>query len=153
MSTTVDVNVLVYASDESSERHTRAKDLVAHIASSSSITYLFWPVLIGYLRIVTHPSILERPLAPTEALENVDNLVSRPQIRAPGEGDRFWDSFKSAARAAVPRGDVVPDVHLAALMHEHGVSRIWTGDRGFRRFEGVTVLDPFHARFASGFGA
>ena len=35
-----------------------------------------------------------------------------------------------------------PDAHLVALMRQHGVSTIYTRDRGFRRFDGLTVLDP-----------
>jgi predicted nucleic acid-binding protein len=28
-------------------------------------------------------------------------------------------------------------------MQEHGVSTIWTHDRDFRKFDGITVRDPF----------
>jgi hypothetical protein len=28
-------------------------------------------------------------------------------------------------------------------MREHGVAMIWTNDRGFRRFDGIEVRDPF----------
>jgi hypothetical protein len=37
----------------------------------------------------------------------------------------------------------VPDAHLAALMRQHGARLIHTRDRGFRRFDGIDVLDPF----------
>lgn len=28
-------------------------------------------------------------------------------------------------------------------MHQHGISTIWTHDRDFRKFDGITVRDPF----------
>ena len=61
MSATLDVNILVYAADETSSRHVRARSLLEHVATSQSITYLFWPVLLGYMRIITHPAIVDLP--------------------------------------------------------------------------------------------
>ena len=34
--------------------------------------YLIWPTIMGYLRIVTHPSIFDEPLTPEEAMANVE---------------------------------------------------------------------------------
>lgn len=28
-------------------------------------------------------------------------------------------------------------------MREHGVSKIWTRDRDFRKFDGIEAIDPF----------
>jgi uncharacterized protein len=42
-----------------------------------------------------------------------------------------------------PRGSLVADAHLVALMHQHGIATIWSRDRDFRKFEGITVRDPF----------
>lgn len=151
MSSTLDVNVLVYAADETSDRHTRARALLDHIATSPSIFYLFWPVLLGYVRIITHPAILESPLSPEAAIADIDDLVQRPQIVVVGEGDRFWEMFKGVARSIAPRGNLVPDAHLVALMAENGVSTIWTSDRDFRKFSGINVKDPFDEKYSAGF--
>jgi len=152
MSATLDVNILVYAADTSSSRHAQARALLEHVATSPSITYLFWPVLLGYMRIVTHPAIVDAPLSAEAAVADIDALIRRPQIVVPGEGERFWAGFTRVARAVRPRGALVPDAHLVALMHEHGVARIWTNDRDFRKFDGIAVLDPFDAKYAAGFG-
>ncbi len=151
MSCTLDVNVLVYAADQTSNRHTRARALLDHVATSPAITYLLWPVLLGYVRIITHPLILQSPLSPEAAIADIDELVHRPQIVTVGEGERFWETFKRVATTAAPRGNLVPDAHLVALMAENGVSTIWTGDRDFRRFSGISVKDPFDERYSTGF--
>ena len=70
MSATLDVNVLVYASDARATEHDRAEALVRRLAAGPEILYLFWPVLLGYLRIVTHPAILTNPLSPAIAMRN-----------------------------------------------------------------------------------
>lgn len=151
MSKTLDVNVLVYAADETSDRHRRARALLEHVATSPSITYLFWPVLLGYVRVITHPAILSSPLAPEAAIRDVSNLIERPQIVVAGERERFWATFKNVAAPVAPRGSLVPDAHLVALMHEHRVTTIWTNDRDFRKFDGITVRNPFDERHAAGF--
>lgn len=151
MSRTLDTNVLIYAVDEGSDVHPRARALLDDIATSPAITYLFWPVLLGYLRIITHPSIVRSPLDPQSAIEGIDDLVRRPQIMVPGEGERFWTEFKRVALSTPTRGALVSDAHVVALMHEHGVRTIWSRDRDFRKFDGITVLDPFDPRFSDGF--
>lgn len=142
MSATLDANVLVYASDVRSEVHEAAEALVRRLAAGPDILYLFWPTLLGYLRIVTHPGILTAPLSPAIAFRNVEALLDRPHVRAPGEADGFWPIFRATA-GEQPRGNEVPDAHLAALMRQHGVRLIWTRDRGFRRFPGIEARDPF----------
>ena len=142
MSATLDANVLVYASDTRARAHDRAEALVRRLAVGPEILYLFWPVLLGYLRIVTHPGILTTPLPPMDAMRNIEALLDRPHVRAPGEIDGFWSVFRSSAGDR-PRGNDVPDAHIAALMRQHGVRLIYTHDRDFRRFDGIDVRDPF----------
>jgi predicted nucleic acid-binding protein len=39
-------------------------------------------------------------------------------------------------------GNLVHDAHIAAVLAEHGVRRIYTRDQDFRRFPGLEVVDP-----------
>ena len=61
MSYTIDANVLLYASDESSPVHARARAFVQRLADGPEIAYLFWPTVIAYLRIATPPAVFPRP--------------------------------------------------------------------------------------------
>lgn len=142
MSTTVDANILVYASNAADPLHLQAEAVVRRLANGPEIVYLFWPTLLGYLRIVTHPGILPRPLSPRDAISNVESLLDRPHVRSPGETDGFWSIFRTAAGDQL-RGNEVPDAHLAALMRQNGVRLIYTRDRDFRRFDGIEARDPF----------
>ena len=141
MSATLDLNILVYASNAADPAHERARSLIDRLAEGPEILYLFWPVLLGYLRVVTHPGLLPSPLAPRQAQLNVEALIDRPHVRTPGEADGFWPLFRSTAGVQA-RGKDVPDAHVAALMRQHGVRLIYTRDRGFRRFDGIEVVDP-----------
>jgi toxin-antitoxin system PIN domain toxin len=140
---TFDTNVLVYASDESSPFHDRATELLGTLAAGPDLVYLFWPVALGYLRIATQAAIFQKPLSAPEAMANVDDLLSRPHVRTCGEADDFWNSYRHVAGATPVRGNLVPDAHIAALMRQHGISTIWTHDRDFLKFPGISVRDPF----------
>ncbi len=143
MSSTVDVNVLLYASDESSRFHDRALDLVENVTRGPELLYLFWPVLMGYLRMATHPAIFPRPLSVEHAAANVEELLAVPHVRAVGERDHFWSAYTATTGDMVVRGNLVPDAHLVALMRQNEVAAIWTHDRDFRKFEGIRLRDPF----------
>lgn len=142
MSATVDANVLVYASNEADPVHRVARELIERLATGPEILYLFWPTVMGYLRIVTHPSVLPSPLPPQDAIQNVEALIDLPHVRTPGEIDGFWELYR-ATRNKADRGNAIPDGHLATLMRQHGVATIYTRDRDFRRFDGVSTTDPF----------
>ena len=144
MSVTLDANVLVYASNEAEAVYKDARELVARLAAGPELVYLFWPVVLGYLRIVTHSAILPRPLNPQEATANVQSLLDRPHVRTAGEAEGFWKLFRATGQDRA-RGNDVPDAHLATLMRQNGVRVIYTRDRGFRRFPDIDAVDPFES--------
>jgi toxin-antitoxin system PIN domain toxin len=143
LSFTIDGNLLLYASDEMSGYHRQARAFVEQVAGSDELVYLFWPTVMAYLRIATHPAIFEQPLSPDEAVANIDRLLSLPQVQTAGEHDRFWPSYRQVATEADARGNLVSDAHVVALMTENGVRTIWTHDRDYRRFPGIEIRDPF----------
>jgi toxin-antitoxin system PIN domain toxin len=143
VSFTFDANVLLYASDEASPFHSRARSFVSTAASSGELVYLFWPVAMAYLRIATHPGVFDAPLRPADAEANIGQLLALPNVQTAGEQERFWSSYCRVAGPSDARGNLVPDAHLVALMIENGVRTIWTHDRDFRRFSGIDVADPF----------
>lgn len=142
MSFAIDANILVYASDESNAVHDRAAAFLKQCIEGSETICLAWATLAAYLRIVTHPAVFRRPLTPGEAMANVDSLLRRPHVRPIGEEDGFWRSYQAIASEVQPRGNQVPDTFLAALLHQHGVTTLFTRDRDFRRYDFLTVIDP-----------
>ncbi len=143
MSLTLDANVLLYASDASSTVHERARTFVERVAEGPEIAYVFWPTIMAYLRIATHPAIFAHPLSIGEAIGNVERLLARPHVRTTGETDMFWRVLRQVVDDALPSGNLVPDAHVAALMLENDVRTIWTRDRDYRRFPRIEARDPF----------
>ncbi len=142
MSASVDANILVYADNVDDPAHGMARALIGRLSTGPDLLYLFWPTILGYIRIVTNHRILRRPIPPAEAVRNVEALMALPHVVVRGEGDGFWRSYVVSG-GLTARGNAVPDTHLASLMREHGVRTLYTRDSGFRRFEFLDVRDPF----------
>ena len=143
MSYSLDVNVLLYASDKSSARHAPARRFLDSCAASPEVLCLTWPTLMSYLRLATHPGIFGAPLAPDEALVNVTSLLSLPHVRAVSELDGFIDAYSHVTGDVVVRGNLVPDAHVAANLFQHGVGTLYSNDRDFLKFTSLEVRDPF----------
>jgi toxin-antitoxin system PIN domain toxin len=142
MSFGIDVNILLYASDEGSPLHGKASAFLHRCASGREVFCLAWPTAMSYLRMATHPSLFARPLAPEDAMSNIDALLALPHCRALGEEDGFWEAYRDLAREVPARGNLAPDAHLAAVLREHGVTTLYTHDRDFRKFDFLDVRDP-----------
>jgi len=142
LSATVDTNILLYAANADDDACPIARELLERIAGGPDLFYLFWPTIMGFLRIATHPLIFPNPYTPTQAAAAITGLLDRPNVRTRAESDGFWGMYGSTADHQT-RGNHIPDAHLAALMRQYGVTVIYTRDRDFRRYDGIDARDPF----------
>ncbi|MFZ2651691.1 MAG: TA system VapC family ribonuclease toxin [Burkholderiaceae bacterium] len=142
MSYAVDVNILLYASDESSAHHHKAAAFLEACASGREVFCLAWLTLMSYLRMATHPAIFSRPLSHEQASLNVEALLALPHCRVLAEEDGFWTAYCYVTRDVPAKGNLVPDAHLAALLSQHGVVTLYTHDRDFRKFSFLQLRDP-----------
>lgn len=142
MSYSVDVNVLLYATDRSSPYYRRAREFVVGRASDPDIFCIAWMTVMSFLRVSTHSRIFDTPLTPSEALQNVEALLALPRCRTINEGKRFLDVYREVTGDAPVRGNLVPDAHLAAVLRENDVRTLYTADGDFRRFPFLDVRNP-----------
>lgn len=140
--TTLDTNILLYAADADSPRQPACEALLRRLASGPELVTLFWPVLLGFVRIGTHPNVFRDPLPLDDAVAAVQRLITPPHVRVLGEAEGFWSRFAEVATPAQVKGNLVPDAHLVTLMRQHGVREIWSYDRDFRRFDGIAAREP-----------
>ena len=143
MSYSLDVNVLLYASDRSSERHQKARRFLDGCVAGPEILCLAWPTLMSYLRIATHPRIFAAPLSPDEALGNISALLALPHTRSVAELDGFIEAYRHVTGEVPVRGNLVPDAHIAAILFQHGVRTLYSHDRDFKKFPSLDLKDPF----------
>jgi len=142
MSFGIDVNILLYASDESGPLHQKATSFLEQCATGREVFCLAWITIMSYMRMATHPAIFERPLTHDQAARNIENLLNLPHCRVIGEEEGFWHTYRQVTSDVPTRGNLVPDVHLASILLGHGIKTVCTHDRDFRKFAFLSVLDP-----------
>jgi uncharacterized protein len=142
MSYSIDTNILLYASDQESVYHDKAKRFMEGRGDDPDLLCLTWGTLMGYQRIATHPSIFRNPMSPQESWDNVERLLDLPRCRVIGEQEGFAEDFAELTRILVVKGNLVPDAHLATILRQHGVSKIYTVDTDFRKFDFLQVINP-----------
>ena len=143
MSVTIDANVLIEASNASSGRNVIARRAVESLVDQDDILYVFWPVALAFLRVVTHSRLFPEPMDLGTALASIEALTARPNVRTGSERRGFLAQLRITASGGAARGQLIHDAHIVALMRQHDVSTIWTNDRDFLRFDGIRVVDPF----------
>jgi toxin-antitoxin system PIN domain toxin len=103
-----------------------------------------WAVTFGFVRLVTHPSVLASPLTPDEALDCVDDWFGQEHVVVLEPGPRHLRVVRDLFRAGGVAGSLTTDTHLAALAIEHG-AELHSNDRDFERFPGLRLWNPLRA--------
>ena len=93
-----------------------------------------------FVRVVTHPRVLDPPSTIDEALTTIDGLLQSPTVRLLVPGPSYATLFQDAVRAGDARGNLVFDAQIAAVCREQGASKLLTLDRDFARFPGIQTL-------------
>ena len=142
MTFTIDANLLIYETNADAPEHEAAREALARAWNGSERVVLFAPAVLAYLRQVTHRTLPSRPVSVRQALESIDQVLALDHVRFESDTSDGWSSLREVALRHDTHGGLVHDAHLVALMHQHGVSTIWTHDVDFRRFDGIRVYDP-----------
>lgn len=138
----IDTNILVYAHRRDSPFHSAAKAAVTSLAEGRESWGLPWPCLHEFVAIVTHPRIYAPPSSLDQAVGQVDSWLQSPGVVLLGEAGEYWVMLRSVVMSARVVGPRIHDARIAALCRHHGVRELWSADRDFSRFTGLTIRNP-----------
>jgi toxin-antitoxin system PIN domain toxin len=140
----IDASVLLYAADSASPFHERVAGWLEAVLNGPRRVGFAWPCITAFLRIVTHPRALDRPLTAEQAWTYVKEWLTC---------DNAWIPQPTASHAAVLGGlitsaglggNLISDAHLAALAIEHGL-QVCSADTDFARFSQVRWVNVLTA--------
>jgi len=137
----MDVNVLIYAHREDARDHLAYRDWLESVVNSNKAYGFSELVLSGFMRVVTHPKIFEKPSSPEIAIAFAEQIRSAGHAVCLAPGRNHWDLFVQCVQSISAQGNDIPDAYHAALAMEWGCTWITT-DKGFRRFKGLRVRHP-----------
>lgn len=136
-----DVNVLLYAFREESDRHRDYHGWLQEALNGDEQVALFEPVLSSMMRIATHPSIFKPP-SPRKRVEAfIDACLAAPAAVAVRAEAGHWAIFRDLVGRGDCRGNLVQDAYLAAMAIEHRCTYITT-DRDYGRFARLRWRHP-----------
>lgn len=137
----VDVNVLLYAVDESSPQHGHAHRWLEEAFNGDARVGLPWHSLIGFQRVATHPRIFREPMTADEAWGYVEDWLQQDLAWIPQPTDRHRRTLGKLMTGHQVTGNLVSDAHLVALAIEHGVA-VCSFDADVARFPQVKWINP-----------
>jgi uncharacterized protein len=137
-----DVNLLIYAADETANLHEQAHAWVEDALSGGGETIAFaWVALLGFIRLSTSLRRMGSPWSVERALDVVDGWLSQPVATIVHPTNRHPAVLRDLLSPLGAGGNLTTDAHLAALAIEHGAT-LCSSDNDFSRFPGLSWVDP-----------
>lgn len=137
----VDANILIYAVDQASSQHLRAKTWLEQQLNGESRVGLPWPSLLAFMRIATGIRTASAPLASKSAWSIVEAWLDSPVAWIPSPTSRHREVLARLVDKYEVTGNLVPDAHLAAYAIENGVP-LASADTDFARFSELRWINP-----------
>ena len=129
-----DVNVLLYAYDETATPHEDARKWLETSLSEAEPTGFPWSVLVGFIRLATSPVVYPKPLAPGEACGLIEEWLGHPGAGIVEPGPAHANVLCELIDLTGTAGNLTSDAHLAAIAIESAAT-IASFDADFHRFD------------------
>ncbi len=136
-----DINLLVHAYNCESPVHDAARGWWEALLGDPAPVGLPWSVALGFIRITTHPRVVESPLPAGVACDHVEAWLRQPQVSPLHPGNRHGAILFDLLRKLGTAGNLTTDAHLAALAIEHQ-AELHSTDADFARFSGLRWSNP-----------
>ena len=136
-----DLNLLVYAYNDGAPDHAGARTWWEGLVNGNQRIGIPWAVITGFVRLMTHPKVLTRPLGPAIALDLVEEWFRYPHIAPMNPGAIHLVHFRQCLEAAGVGANLVTDAHVAALAMEYQ-GEVHSNDTDFGRFPGLRWINP-----------
>jgi uncharacterized protein len=137
----VDVNLLVYAVNQDSPDHQKAKAWLETAISGPETVGLPWIVLLAFLRLTTRSGLFQKPLSVAAAFELIDTWLQQPSVAVPEPTARHLQTMRDLLLPLSTGGNLTSDAYLAALAVEHG-AELCSTDNDFARFNRLRWRNP-----------
>ena len=136
-----DINLLVFAYNAAAPGHRAARAWWEALMTGRERIAMPWTVILGFVRLVTHPAVMDQPLPPMEAMARVREWFTREHVLTLDPGPRHLQIIEALFDATGVAANLTTDTHLAALAIEHQCE-LHSNDMDFGRFPGLRWRNP-----------
>ena len=137
-----DVNIAIHAYNRDSAQHGAAEKWWEQALDGVfGPIGLAWITVLGFVRIVTSRSVLERPLHVEAAVEIARRWLQQDSVRIVIPGEQHAEILFGLLTHLGTAANLTSDAHLAALALEYR-AQIASTDTDFARFPGLRWFNP-----------
>jgi predicted nucleic acid-binding protein len=138
----IDTNVLIYSTfpDFEPEKHIQSIEALNQLLQSDTPLFVSSQILREYFAISTNGNIFHKPLSRKQAIGKIQEFLKRFTLLLEKE-TTMKTLIELIEKYAVSR-QKIHDLNIAALMIDHGISRILTFNRkDFQKIRKITLCD------------
>ena len=136
-----DINLLLYAYDESSQFHAPAKVWLERVMSGPTPVVLLASVAFGFVRIATHPRVFREPMTVAEAAGHVRSWLARRHVQFHEMVAVDVLSALALLETAGTAGNLTTDAQIAAVALRLD-AEVHSSDLDFGRFPKLRLTNP-----------
>lgn len=136
-----DVNLLLYAIDDTSAHHEAAAAWWSDCLAGPELVGIPWVTTLAFVRLTTNPRVYAEPLTVEQAMSVVSSWFSLHHVVSIEPTRRHLGVLGGLLGPTGSGGNLVTDAHLAAVAIEHGAV-LCSADADFSRFPGLTWTNP-----------
>src|SRR3989344_5810564 len=134
----VDSNILVYAINRRSPKHTAAQNFLKNYIGNLEVAH---QNIFEALRVLTHPKF-PSPMKYLDALKAIENILKTCRIICPNEKTYYLTLLLIRKNRLV--SDQIFDTYLTATALSNGITTIPPDNtRDFKKFKEIKILNPF----------
>ena len=137
----LDVNILIYAVNQDTPLHRKAKTWLEGALEGKETVGISWNVLLAFLRVTTRAGLFRNPLPISNAFDVIEAWLEQPSVVVVQAGPRHARILRDLLVAAGTGGNLTSDAHLAALALEHE-AELCSSDGDFARFPHLRWQNP-----------
>lgn len=136
-----DTNLLIYAYDSTAQDHLVAKRWWEKALSDDVPVGIPWIVVLAFTRLMSHPTIAQKPLTISQVKKKVEVWFSLSHVRLLSPSANTFKVFFELLESVKRGGNLSTDAMIAAAALEYsGV--VYTNDHDFSRFPGLKWKNP-----------
>jgi uncharacterized protein len=140
----IDANLLIYAQIREVPQHQSAREWLDRQLTEANSVGFPWESITAFLRVVTNPRILERPVPLADAWRQARDWLGSGPAWVPLPTEDHLRVLDELLNIPGLRANDIPDAHLAALAISHGLI-LCSADAGFARFPRLRWTNPLSA--------
>lgn len=136
-----DINLLIYAHNESLPQHEAAREWFRGVMTGSEPVGFASVVILGFVRILSSSAVVARPARPEDLLAVAGRWLERPVAQRVEAAADYPKVMRHLFARTGAGAKLTTDFYLAAVAISHGAV-LHSNDSDFHRVDGLNVVNP-----------